>query len=473
MSIAPTRESSAVQAPEPPEVLIKEARQRGRRILLLGLAACTLGAGLAVAAVVEFGASAPTGVVHTSPAGGVPIPTGAAATAQRLGRGSSIWVVDMVSRTHGFAIAGRPGHGRPAYLVATTSGGRTWLVRSRVPYSLTGDGYSVPSLQFLNDRDGYTQSGIASGSATSAASDRDVFVTTDGGVTWRPLSFAGVTPTAAGDDLTAGSVNESYQVAGGVVSLVALQCTGAALVQGGSVCPSALERFRVGATHPFETSRIPSIGDPLSGGRVPSDRLLAAVNAATVIVAQGDLEGWSPVLISRNGGRTWSAWPTPCGSLRVGKLDLQLPIQELHVFAPQRWVLDCFQGGGMSQGSIVVSVTSDQGASWRLLSEGSEGATAGGIPYVGTIGDADQTLWASNDGRVLWAWNSTQGWLSASTDGGRDWKLLGPLGPGDGGPPTVDLAPVGPRGAILVVLGRAFATTDGTHWHHVRLLPVS
>jgi hypothetical protein len=342
-----------------------------------------------------------------------------------------------------------------------------------LPYSLTNDGFSVPSLLFLNERVGYTQSGIAMGSDQSPASDRDVFVTTDGGIAWRPLSLVGVTPTAAGDNLTAGSVNESYQVAGGVVSLVALRCTGAELIQGGSVCPSVLEQFRVGATQPFASRSIPAIGDSIPGGRVLSDRLLAAVSANTVIVAQGDLEGWSPVLISRTGGRSWATWPTPCGSLRVRRLDLQLPIQELDLFASNRWVLDCFQGGGMSQGSIVVSVTNDQGRSWHLLSEGSEGATAGGIPYVGKIGDVDQTIWSSNNGRILWAWDSVQGWFSESTDGGRDWKLLGPFGPAVGGPPTVALSPVGPRGALLIVLGRAFETTNGTQWHHVRLLPVS
>jgi hypothetical protein len=74
---------------------------------------------------------------------------------------------------------------------------------------------------------------------------------------------------------------------------------------------------------------------------------------------------------------------------------------------------------------------------------------------------------------ILWAWNSIQGWLSESTDGGRDWKLLGPFGPADGGPPTVNLSPLGPSGALLLILGKAFTTTDSTHWYHLRMLPVS
>jgi hypothetical protein len=452
------------------EVLLREAKRRSRRrrLALAGrvLFATVLAVALLIATIVAIGSRAPTNSPHTSP--GPSIPVGALATVDRLGGGSSIWVVDMLSTSDGFAIAGRPGRHYPAFLVATSTGGRTWHVRSRLPYSFTGNSFWMPSLVFLNDRVGYTQSGIPE----QGASDRDVFVTIDGGLQWRPLRLGGVIPTVAGDNLLAGSVNENYQVANGVLSLVALRCTETELLQGGSVCPSVLEQFKVGAVRPFATWQIPAVGDQLPGGRVPSDRLLAAVSARTVIVAEGDLEGWSPLLISKTGGRSWATWPTPCGSLRVGAFVLQLPIQELHLFASNWWVLDCWQDQGMSQGAIVVSATNNRGRSWRLLSEGSAGANAGGIPNVGTIGDDQQTLWASNDGRVLWAWDSIRGWFSESTDGGRDWTALR-VASGEGGPPTVDLAPVGPRGAFLVVQGEAFATTNGINWRHLRLLPVS
>ncbi len=466
MSVELAKARTSPSDPDAVEVLIKEARRRGRQRLVIGVSACVAAAGLVITLVAAIGSRTP---VITSRSPGSSMPTGALATVDRMGRGSSIFVVDMLSVAHGFAIAGRPGQGHSAYLVATSTGGKAWIVRGRLPFSLRNDGFSVPSLLFLNGRVGYTQSGIVG----STAADRGVFVTTDGGVTWRPLSLSGITPTAAGDNLTAGSVNESYQVAGGVVSLVTLRCTDAELSQGGSVCLSVLEQFRVGAVQPFADWTIPAIGDRLPGGRAPSDRLLAAVSARIVIVAQGDLEGWSPVLISRTGGRTWTTWPTPCGSLHVGGLNLQLPIQELHTFRPNWWVLDCWQDAGMSQGSLVVSATRDGGRTWHVLSEGSEGSNAGGIPVVGNIGDADQTIWSSNDGRVLWAWESIRGWFSESTDGGRQWTQLGAFGPGIGGPPTVDLSPVGPQGAFLIALGRAFETANGTKWRHVRLLPAS
>ncbi len=468
-----TKGPTIAPTPSSPEVLIKEARRRGRHhraamVLLVAALVASVIAGV----VIGFGGSrSGTGKPRHASSSPGSVPIGAAATVGLLGRGSSIWVVDMLSTTDGYAIAARHGINRVAFLVATSNGGHTWRVKSRLPYGLSPDTFAIPSLAFVNGMIGYTQSGVAGGTST----DRGVYVTTDGGLRWLRLSIAGYTPNAAGDNLFPGSVNESYQVAGGVLSLVALKCTAAELEQGGSVCPSTLEQYKVGATRPFSTWNIPSIGselpqasgEPRQAARVPSDRLLAAVSPSTVIVAQGDLEAWNPVLISTNGGRSWAKWATPCGQIQVGRVRLQLPIQELDIFAPHRWLLDCWQPQGMNQGAIVVSITHDQGRSWQLLSSGSFGASAGGIPFVGTIGDEDETLWASRDGRVLWAWDSSQGWFSESIDGGRDWHKVQV-----GGPPTANLSPVGPHGAILIVLGKAFETVDGTHWRHVRLLPV-
>lgn len=268
MSIAPVTDPVTSPSLDPVEVLIKEARRRGRLHLAIGLLTCALVAGSVVATIVRIGSPAPTGSSPTSS-----IPTGAVATVDRMGHGSSIFAIDMLSTTHGFGIAGRPGQGSPSYLVATSTAGRTWIVRSRLPFSLLNDGLTVPSLLFLDERVGYAQSGIATGGDEGPSSDRDVFVTTDGGFAWRPLSIGGVTPTAAGDDLTAGSVNESYQVAGGVVSLVALRCTGAELLQGGSVCPSELEQFKVGSVRPAPSSSPKGISK--DGARCSSRRLRA------------------------------------------------------------------------------------------------------------------------------------------------------------------------------------------------------
>jgi hypothetical protein len=55
MSIAPPRDRSPLPTPAPIEVLIEEARRRGRRHLAIGLLAFTLAAGLAVALIGGFG----------------------------------------------------------------------------------------------------------------------------------------------------------------------------------------------------------------------------------------------------------------------------------------------------------------------------------------------------------------------------------------------------------------------------------
>ena len=455
-----------------PDVLIPEVRRQTRRRRFWIAIVAILVVALAATAIAALAARGSHIVTPKTPGRAEPpsLRAGTIATVDRLGRGSSIWVVDMLSTSRGFAIAGAPGSKHSSFLVATRDGGQTWRIRSRLPYPITSDLYALPTLQFLNGRIGYTQSGIADGNTA----DRSVDVTTDGGLSWHPLIFAGYTVSAAGgDNVVASSINESYQIAGGVVSVLALQCTGSELLQGGVVCPTDLDQFKLGRTVPFSTARIPPIGEDSAVRYALSDRLLAAVSTRTAIVVEGDLEGWEPALITHNAGRTWATWPNPCASIRVAKLVMQLPIQELHLYSAHQWVLDCYQGGGMSQGSTVVSASANQGRTWQLLSEGSEGANAAGIPSVGTVGDNDQTIWESNNGRFMWSWNSTRGWLSESSDGGREWSLLGPVSSDSGGAPYADLSPLGRSGAILVALGKAIETTDGVRWHHVRLLAVN
>jgi len=73
---------------------------------------------------------------------------------------------------------------------------------------------------------------------------------------------------------------------------------------------------------------------------------------------------------------------------------------------------------GMSQGTIYLGKSSNQGRSWTLLSQGSMGATAGSIPFVGNIGDTDVEMWESNDGTTLWAWYRYNSGLLYYSSGG-------------------------------------------------------
>ena len=363
----------------------------------------------------------------------------------------------MLSRASGLAIAGAPGD-RPAYLVASSNGGSTWRVRSELPFTLGTDAFVLPTLDFLTAKLGYVESGVATN-----LDAQSTYVTVDGGRNWAPLQLgAGMHPASFDVNVTTQSTSQVFQAAGGVLTLVALHVKGTC-AEGGVVCPSYLEQFRLGAATPFSTHLIPPLG---SGSGPPlSDRLIAAVGARTAVVAEGDLEGAFPVLVTHDAGRHWTQWRTPCASH-------ELSTQELHLYANE-WIADCWQDQGMNQGTIVVTMSLNHGRTWHPLASGSQGGgQQGSVPEVGVISNVDQTLWKSNNGRFLWAWDSNRGWLSESSDGGRRWTLLGPVQNGNGAP-VADLSPIGASGAILIVLGAALETTDGVHWHRVRLLAIS
>jgi hypothetical protein len=84
MNIAPTREPSAV--PDPVEVLIKEARQHGRRHMAIGVVAFTLAAGIASIAFIALGGDHGTGAPRngTAPRTGAATGRQVATTAVRI-----------------------------------------------------------------------------------------------------------------------------------------------------------------------------------------------------------------------------------------------------------------------------------------------------------------------------------------------------------------------------------------------------
>ena len=295
--------------------------------------------------------------------------------------------IDMIGPQFGFAIGGTGQKVGKGYLLATSDGGAKWSVRGELPYGLTNTSWSVPNLHFVSKNVGYTDANVAGGPAAS----QGVYVTTNGGVSWRRLAFTGFTPTFATPTLSNPSVNESYQISGDVLTLVTLRCTQRELkVNAGNWCPSYLDEFKVGTLRPFRVKRIPSTrANPGSVPEPESVRLLAATGPSSAIIAVGDMEGAFPVLETSDGGIRWSARSNPCYHLRGSTgLTIQVPIQDLRI-APTGWYIACYQGGGMSQGTIYLGKSSDQGRSWVLLSQGSEGATAGNIPFVGNIGDTD------------------------------------------------------------------------------------
>jgi hypothetical protein len=373
--------------------------------------------------------------------------------------------IDMISSQIGYAIGGTDQRVSKGYLLATTNGGAMWSVRSELPYGLPSSAWSVPNLHFVSKKVGYTGANVAGGPAANQSVD----VTTNGGVSWRRLAFAGYTPTFATPTLNGPPVNESYQIANGILTLVTLRCSQRELkVDAGNWCPSYLDEFRVGASRPFKVEPIPSLhARPGSSPQPESVRLLAATGPASAIIAVGDMESPSPVLETSNGGTTWSTWSNPCYRLRGSTgLTIKVVIQDLRI-APTGWFITCYQGGGMSQGTIYLGKSSNRGRSWTLLSQGSEGANAGSIPYVGNIGDTDVEMWVSNDGSVLWAWDRfNRGLLSVSNDRGRRWVSIStPRSTLPGSLSYLSFDPVGAHGAIAIFPnGVTYSTSDGRTW---------
>lgn len=407
-------------------------------------------------AVVTFGISATADAAHDVPATSVVTLNGSVKT---------LATIDMLTPEIGFAVGGTGQKGSRAYLLATSNGGATWSKRSELSYGLPSAAWATPHLDFLSAQVGYTDANVAGG----PASNQGVYVTSNGGVSWRRLIVAGYTPTFATPTLDDPAVNESYQIADGILTLVTLRCSQRELkVEAGNWCPSYLDEFRVGAVRPFKAEPIPSrYPQPGASPRLESVRLLAATGPSSAIVAVGDMEASFPVLETSNGGSTWTTWSNPCYHLRGSTgIRIQVPIQDLRTTS-SGWYLTCYQGGGMSQGTTYLGMSLNHGRSWTLLSQGSEGANAGNISYVGNIGDTDVEMWVSNDGLILWSWDRfNSGLLSYSSDGGRRWlpistpssKLASSLS-------YLSFDPVGARGAIAIFPnGVTFSTSDGRTW---------
>jgi photosystem II stability/assembly factor-like uncharacterized protein len=188
-----------------------------------------------------------------------------------------------VSATHGWALTTSPGCGQPTCtdVLTTTNGGTTWSqVGSIAATSSQCTGCStlgVTHIRFANDLDGY-------------AFDPDLFVTTDGGQTWSQET---------------GPYIAALEPAGSNVMRIAYTHDG---------CPGPCDlliQVAPAGSDIWNSEVSPFIGDSVQLVRQGVDDAYVAVFENS---AGGDQSAHATLMISLDGGSSWSNRPDPCGA---------------------------------------------------------------------------------------------------------------------------------------------------------------
>jgi photosystem II stability/assembly factor-like uncharacterized protein len=311
------------------------------------------------------------------------------------------------------------------YLAATSDGGQTWRTTGKLPDNVHPGATYALQLAFRNPNEGYVQ---------STGPPKTLF-TDDAGRTWLSLRTSGW-PTA-------------LSLAGSSLWIISEFCPMPLLPPDG-LCPSRLLTYPLGHLAPASETPIPTRGIRASQGISASTRaatLFDRLGLAAGVVEEGGEGSPSSLLLTSGSGRHWKVLDDPCeGLVPIGLVALN----------SAHWNLFCELDGGMEHGRTRLYATSDQGRTWRLVAEGNlEG------PNLGNIGaEMAFDLALSDNDRVLWLLGAVGG-VASSTDGGRDWTVVGI----DTGGYDTELATAGPTGAWLPLPGYGlYRTTNGTSW---------
>lgn len=433
MNIAATREPTA-PAPDPVEVLIKEARRRGRRHRYFAYATAALLVALLAWLLVTLSSGGGRSPAKSQPTVGAPAPKAPAIGAQlrqgSLGAYTNLLTGSMLSATSGYALAAGNGN-RHEYLVMTHDAGRTWVVRGSLPYTYTGEGpvgAFQPMLVFAGREVGYAQPEVGS----------PIYMTTDGGLSWSQLTGTGRAP--------------SFVITGGRLWVAGSSCKSYSQATGWEACPAMLTSYPIGSRVAASSTRLRHIPwTPFVGG---NDGISSPSPGTIALDFTPPRAGFAAAVeLTRDGGQTWRPMRWPCGSTAFTSLVGS---------ANGPWVLSCFLGGGMMQGVNEVWRSYDRGASWQRLGYANE-------ERRGNVGDVGYTLTSSGDGNVIYtAYGGAADGFLASSDGGMTWH-----GPDvHNNDAYVSVVPAGPEGAVVFTSGRAFWTASGNSWV-VRTLPIA
>lgn len=395
------------------------------------LTALRVSASLAVGLVLGIGVFG-GGVVQAATTSAPSVARGTPLTDTTLGPGTEIIAVDEISPALGYAVAYPTDRGRGSFfLVRTTNLGTNWTVQSALPLGSFRGPYgvgAVPMIQFVTPKIGYAW-----------VQNGKLWVTTDVGATWSQLSRLGIQP--------------SFVISGATMFVTSDDCKGTIPSNGPAQCPSTLTQFRVGMTRPMHTATIPELGAP--EGRAAT--VLVALSSSRLIVAEG-VGGRTSLLETMNAGASWKLLNNPCHATDA---------TQLLTLSTDQWLLYCFTGGGMTQGTSELWVSHNGSGSWSLVALANQSGRD-----MGHIRDVFATFSVSGNGRILFgALGGAGGGLEYSTDGGRSWTSANLSTAVFGGAPEY-VSTFGATGAILDVQGGAqFRTINGLSWHKLAPLP--
>jgi hypothetical protein len=329
--------------------------------------------------------------------------------------------LQMFPAADGVGIAAASAAGTPMadYLVTTSDGGERWNVKALVPF--------VTAVT-LSDELSIAMLSVTTGWMADLNSGQVMYTGTRGDA-WRSLR------TRKGTN--------ALSLQGGVLWVVASACA--------SSCGAFLDSYRPGQVKPLYSRAIPNLVPTATPFRPPAEFLDRVSAGAGVLAEATEGGGYSALLLAGQDGRTWRRLSDPCARL----VPAGLAIVGAHL-----WVLYCQLDGGMHQGDTAAYQSTDSGATWQLVAEGSVPLSRTS-PNFGGLGDTmANSLAASSDGRVLWLLSSVDG-VRYSLDAGRNWQ--GAAFQTGGEYATIALGP-GAQAWLPVYGTGLYHTDDGVHW---------
>jgi photosystem II stability/assembly factor-like uncharacterized protein len=310
------------------------------------------------------------------------------------------------------------------YVVRTIDGGIKWHVSGRLPTKVTPSQPELLSMAFASPKEGYV----------SLLGPNHTKYTDNGGRTWSVVSVPGEP--------------NSLSLQGRSLWITSYHCTVRFSTEGR--CPTDLSIYKVGDLRPASVRKVPALGHfSTFGDTVPVQATLWSRLGNVGVGSQGGDGPSSDIVVTKDAGRSWNLIKAPCGRIPTGELVMR---------NVSTWVLYCALDGGMHQGTNELWSTSDSGAIWNLVSQGSEQDL---YPTVGNIGSGMMgDLTTSRNGQTLWLLGSVTG-IDVSTDGGRQWTGVDL---GTNGYPS-QIATAGATDAWLPLPGIGlYRTTNGTTW---------